>query len=226
MLGRGPVGGSNQVVPAPITGTFTFTSIASGAYHSCGLTETGAAYCWGRNNRGQLGDGTSGTDRGAPVPVSGGLAFVALVGGAEHTCGIATNGAAYCWGYNAFGQLGNASVPRFTSALTPVLVDGGHTFASLGTGDSHTCGVTASGSGYCWGWNQNGQLGDGSTESSRGSPAPVAGGLQFTAIVGGRDHSCGLTTTGSAWCWGWTDQGRVGDEFIRAVAGGLTFRGP
>jgi alpha-tubulin suppressor-like RCC1 family protein len=226
MLGRGTVGSSNQVIPAPITGTLEFTTIASGAYHSCGLTETGAAHCWGRNNRGQLGDGTSGTDRGSPVPVSGGLSFVSLVGGAEHTCGLTSTGAAYCWGYNPWGQLGNASVARFTSALTPVPVDGGHSFASLGAGDSHSCGVTTAGSAYCWGWNQSNQLGDGTNESSRGSPALVAGGLTFVSIGGGRDHSCGLTTSGAAWCWGWTYQGRVGDEFIRAVAGGLTFRTP
>lgn len=225
MLGRGGIGGSNQVVPESISGGNTFTTLVAGAYHTCGLEATGAAYCWGRNNRGQLGDGTSGTDRSEPVSVVGGLTFVSLAAGFEHTCGVAASGSTYCWGYGNFGQLGNGTTGPTNVALTPVLVSGGHSFASLVAGYYHTCGVTSTGSALCWGWNQDGQLGDG-TIIARTTPVQVAGGVQFLELHAGRSHSCGLATSGDAFCWGWAYQGRVGDEYIRQVAGGLAFRRP
>ncbi len=221
-LGRG-AGGSQ--LKDTINGDLRFTSLAAGSDHTCGLTASGEAHCWGRNNRGQLGDGTSGTNRNEPVPVGGGLSFVSLAAGFEHTCGVAVGGGAYCWGYGNFGQLGNGTTGPANVALTPVPVSGGHSFASLAAGYYHTCGVTNAGSALCWGWNQSGQIGDG-TINSRTTPVEVAGAFQFANLGGGRDHSCGLTTTGAAYCWGSSYKGRLGDEYIRQVAGGLVFRSP
>src|SRR5664280_1798921 len=83
----------------------TFTSITAGADESCGLTSAGAAYCWGRNGNGQLGDNTT-TDRHIPVAVQqGGVTFASMTAGANHTCGITGAGAAYCWGANCNGGL-------------------------------------------------------------------------------------------------------------------------
>ena len=154
--------------------------------HTCELTNAGAAYCWGRNDSGQLGDGSF-TNRATPVAVVGGLRFSALAAGGSHTCGLTSSGAAYCWGYNSEGELGNGST---TASATPVAVAGGLSFSALAPGVYHTCGLTSAGAAYCWGSN-NGSI-----------PVAVSGGLSFSALAAGALHTCGLTSAGAAYCWG------------------------
>ncbi len=159
-----------------VAGTLTFASLSAGETHTCGLTPLGSAWCWGDNASGQLGTdevvtcgGSPGDCSPAPVPVRGGLPFVTISAGGQHTCGIATGGAAYCWGDNRFGQLGGTIR---TQGL--MVVDGGLSFASLSAGHLHTCGVTTEGLAYCWGDNSHGQLGDGTTVNRR-APVLIAG---------------------------------------------------
>ena len=120
-------------------------------------------YCWGNNGVGQLGDGTTNRNP-TPVLVSGGLSFASVSAGPSHVCGVTTAGDAYCWGWNSSGQLGDGTR---TNRHTPVPVAGGLTgglsFASVSTAGLHTCAVTTAGVVYCWGFNGDGQLGDGST---------------------------------------------------------------
>ena len=202
---------------------FAFASVSSGAEHSCALTTSGAAYCWGYNGWGQLGNGST-ADGPLPVAVAGGLRFTALTAGYSHNCGLTASGAAYCWGYNGsysgFGPLGDGSV---TPRSVPVAVTGDLTFSSVSPGREHTCGLTATGSAYCWG--AGGLLGDG---SSVGSAVPVAvtGGLTFSALSAGASRTCGLTATGAAYCWGagpLGDGSSAGSTVPVAVGGGGTF---
>jgi alpha-tubulin suppressor-like RCC1 family protein len=101
-----------------VSGGLTFSGVSAGVRSACGVTTAGAAYCWGHNSSGQLGNGTT-TNSLAPVAVSGGLTFAAVSAGDDATCGVTTAGAAYCWGDNSFGQLGNGTT---TSSATPVAV--------------------------------------------------------------------------------------------------------
>ncbi len=139
---------------------------------------------------------------------AGGVAFVTLITGQAHTCGI-TGAGALCWGFNGYGQLGDGTT---TDRASAVLVTGGVTFAALTGGGSHTCGVTAAGAASCWGLNELGELGNGSTTNSS-VPTLVAGGLSFAALNAGigNVHTCGLTTGGSAYCWGFNSSGQLGD---------------
>lgn len=220
--------------------TVTFTSIAAGGAHSCGLTTSGAAYCWGRNESGQLGvpvpATTCATDAGTvacitqAVPVGGGRTFAQLAAGGAHTCGLTSDGTAYCWGNNATGQLGDNTA---TQRVAPVAVATDLKFAALDLGAAHTCGLTAAGIAHCWGSNTRGQLGD-ATTNNRLVPVPVGGGHTFQQIVAGGfniGHTCALAVDGAAYCWGDNEKGALGlgtmdlngHSVPAAVAGGLVF---
>ncbi|NDF95967.1 MAG: hypothetical protein EB107_09060, partial [Proteobacteria bacterium] len=140
-----------------------------------------------------------------------GVAYVDISAGGSHTCGISADLVAYCWGSNAYGQLGNGTN---AGAPSPTSVAGGHTWKAFSTGSTHTCGITVAGSAYCWGQNSSGQIGNG-TYTDATSPAPVStSGLSATtwiAITAGDDHTCGILTGGTAYCWGANANGQLGD---------------
>ena len=140
------------------------------------------------------------------------LSFTSVRTGYEFSCGLTAAGTAFCWGWNQSGQLGNGDT---TSRLTPgaVLMPAGKTFASITLGGAHACGLTGSGEAYCWGENNSyGQVGDG-TRINRLEPVAVhSDGLTFTSITAGGAHTCGLTSGGQAYCWGYNLNGQVGDN--------------
>ncbi len=191
---------TNRTSPTAVSGGLVFLNVAPGMHHSCGVATNGVAYCWGSNAHGQLGDGTT-TDRLTPTPVGGALDFRSIATGDGHSCGLTASGTTYCWGWNAFGQLGDSSA---TDRLTAVRVTGGHAFQSLTLGVEHSCGVTAAGVGYCWGQKCCGELGIGTSvwNDTVYAPRPIVGGLTFRTITAFFEHTCGVTTSGYAYCWG------------------------
>ena len=212
--------------PAP-----AFAFVASGGSlsgtHMCAFSPSGQAFCWGDNSWGQLGNGSR-TYTEAPTLVAGNLTFAYLSTGQSHSCGLTTSGKAYCWGLNFAGELGTGD-PSGDDAtiLVPVPVSGGLSFETIGTGDDQTCGLTSAGEAYCWGENDNGEVGDG-TRVNRLAPVAVAGGLTFAELGVGGEHTCGLTLTGAVYCWGWNNQGGFsvgeGDRLTpMLVSGDLTF---
>lgn len=182
-----------------------FQAVVAGVLHSCGILEDGAAWCWGNNDYGQLGDGSRRTHT-YPRQVIGTVRFSALTLGGGHSCGLATSGAAYCWGFNLNGQLGDRTN---SDRATPTAVDGGKSWIWLDAGGAYTCGVATDSLAYCWGWNGNGQLGDG-TRLDHPTPQPVAGALKFRMVSAGTFHTCGVTSGGDAYCWGANDYGQLG----------------
>jgi alpha-tubulin suppressor-like RCC1 family protein len=225
-IGDGAVGGSVRLSPSLVTGGLTFKEVTAGSLYSCGLTPAGAAYCWGNNQFGQLGDGTT-TTRDAPTAVAGGLTFTTISAQFNTTCGLTAAGAAYCWGQNNVGQVGDNTTG--TNRLVPTQVAGGLVFASLTVGADHGCGLLASKAAYCWGGNNSGQLGLGSTGGTHASPAVVSGGLQFRSLAASTLYTCGIATDNKAYCWGANNFGQLGNATNTPtsapglISGSLTF---
>jgi alpha-tubulin suppressor-like RCC1 family protein len=183
--------------------------ISVGDFHACALTASGKVRCWGLNAQGQLGD-TTFLDATLPRPaVALSRPAVAISTGGGQTCAILDNQSVSCWGWNAYGQLGDGTL---VDRATPVAAS-----ASLGSigavaaGGAHTCAATSVGAVGCWGDNSLGALGDGTTASS--TIATTTGGSwpNATAISVGNNHSCALRSTGLITCWGNNTNGQLGD---------------
>jgi len=194
--------------PVRVTGDLDFRQLATGIAQACGITVNNDAYCWGENGNYQLGDGTSEPIRFEPVPVVGGIKFQSIATSHEHTCGISIDGSGYCWGRNVEGQFGVPGSPEHSN--TPVLLSSEMRFIDIAPGMFHTCAVTTSGEGYCWGENDLGQLGDGTTTPAA-TPRRIAGDFVFTSISTRLFDTCGVTEHGAAVCWGGNREGAVGD---------------
>jgi alpha-tubulin suppressor-like RCC1 family protein/tRNA A-37 threonylcarbamoyl transferase component Bud32 len=218
------LGVSAPAVSAPAAAVTTSIRVAVGGRHSCLLAEDGRAFCWGGNDRGQLGT-ESNARLTAPLAAVSGERFTALASGMSHSCGITRTGDAYCWGDNDAGQLGDGTT---TSRAAPVRVAGQRLFRALAAGSAFACALARDGRAWCWGSDANGQLGDrGSADQS--APVPVAGDHRFVALAAGWSFACALDSEGRAWCWGSNTTGELGDSTtvnrhlpVR-VRGGLTF---
>ncbi|HWJ24275.1 MAG TPA: hypothetical protein VNS52_18095 [Gemmatimonadaceae bacterium] len=202
---------TDQSSPVPVSTTLKFAKITAIGSHTCALTTDGTAYCWGDNWRGKLGDGTNTeTEHDTPTAVVGGHAFTQIVGGYDHSCGLAKDGKTYCWGYNGEGELGIGTADDNVHG-TPAAVVGGQTFKVLSEGRfDQLCGLTSAGQAYCWGYNAYGQIGDGTTDN-RATPVAIGGAIRFSAIAAGDSHTCGRATTGATYCWGSNGDGQIGD---------------
>jgi alpha-tubulin suppressor-like RCC1 family protein len=234
-LGDGTAGGPEgcgefptpcSTVPVPVSGLEGGVSAIGGGYdHACAVIGGGSSVeCWGANRDGELGDGTT-TKSSTPVPVQlpSGVRVTDISGtGGYHTCAVTSEGGVLCWGYNAWGQLGDgtdtgpqecpdASHPCSTTPVAvqlPAAVE----VTAVATGGYHACGITGAGGVLCWGRNHDGELGDGTTDDSS---TPVAvrlpEGVRATAIASAEFHTCAVTSDGGVLCWGENSDGQLGD---------------
>jgi alpha-tubulin suppressor-like RCC1 family protein len=206
--------GSTSVASPPVSvtgGVLGVLALASGDGHSCALKFDGSVACWGDNGEGQLGDATSFHSVVNPIPVAvGGLGgVVAIVAGRYHTCALKADGTVACFGKNSENELGSASTA--SQSVVPVAVAGLSNVVALSAGGGYfTCALKADTSVACWGDNESGQLGTGSsTPSQTGAPQTVltATGTALNrvlAIRSGVHHSCAIVDDGSysVFCWG------------------------
>ena len=231
-LGNGTT--TNAYTPVAVSGLRGATAVAGGtfAFHSCALLSGGTVECWGDNQYGQLGNGTT-TGSTLPVAVSGLSGATAISGGLGSTCALLGGGTVDCWGDNQYGQLGDGTT---TGSTTPVAVSGLSGATAIAVEDDHTCALLIGETVECWGYNSAGQLGDGTTAgpeyclyvlhgvpSEPCSTTPVAVDLSgATALAGGDGGSCALLTGGTVDCWGENDYGLLGNGTFSSSSGSAT----
>ena len=195
---------------------------------SCGIKNDFSHWCWGLNDYGQVGDGTT-DNRLVPVEVLDNDYWFAISRNSETACGIKMDGTAWCWGRNDYGQIGDGTT-NWDSNPTPVEVSGGDTWKAISAADTHNCGIKTDNTAWCWGHNGAGRLGDGTTTDSP-TPVEVSGGDTWKTITANSSNVCGIKTDNTAWCWGRNDysailgNGTADDSSIPVeVYGGSTWK--
>lgn len=207
-LGNGA--NNNRSIPAAVVGLpGGMTRLAAGRAHTCALTAAGGVKCWGANESGQLGDGTT-NDHNTPVDVTGlSSGVIALAADGGHTCALLAGGGLKCWGWNIYGQIGDGTRDN---RLTPVGVSGLDSGVSAAAaGEGFTCAIVTGGGMKCWGANYYGQLGDG-TNQDHWVPMDVIGlGGSTSAVSAGGYHTCAIMASGGVKCWGENYLGQLGN---------------
>jgi alpha-tubulin suppressor-like RCC1 family protein len=176
--------------------------------HGLEVRSDGTVWTWGDNRFGQLGDGTT-TSRLAPVQVTGLTGVTQVAGGCVHSLALRSDGTVWAWGDNSVGELGRGTVTGVEATAAPVNGLAGVTKISAGCGFS--LALRSDGTVWAWGYDNVGQLGDGSTVNSQ-VPVKITGLSQVTAIAAGWDSSVAILANGaSVWAWGGNDDGQLGD---------------
>lgn len=207
-----------------VTVSFDLDVLDAGAAHVCGLI-LGRAHCWGANDVGQLGLGTTSAFE-APIALPSTLRFNTISAGGQHTCAITTAGDAYCWGANDKGQLGTGDTVGPLNQ--PTKVQGSLKFTAISAGRAHTCAISTAKEVYCWGANDKGQLGTGALVELH-APAKVRSLSDIAQITAGGAHSCAAKFNGESSCWGENARGQLGDNTVISksepspIIGGATF---
>ena len=209
MLGAGDTAGHVGLVA---TDADAWTLFTGGQDHMCGLREGASLWCWGDNGDGHVGDGST-VNRASPVAVAG--LWVDVDAGNDFTCAIADDGRVHCWGENDFGQLGEGASINTEANPVPVPLSGsfptGARWVDVGAGADHACGLLEDGSAWCWGVNNDGNLGSSAfMDELSPSPIEVDGGPYREIHVGG-DHACAFGVDGRLWCWGDNAHGTIGN---------------
>jgi cysteine-rich repeat protein len=216
---QGQLGDGNKVdhyLPVSVAGLGAkVVEISAGQHHTCALLSDSSIHCFGLNDYGQLGDGSTSTRTTAVATAGLSGTAVAVSAGLRFTCALLADGRIDCWGRNHYGQLGNGTTT--TGAVkVPVPVAGIAGAVSVGAGDGHACAALADGTARCWGAGANGRLGNGGVLDQL-APVAVSGLDGVAAIVAGWTHTCALQTLGGAWCWGDGTYGQLGDGSTSAT---------
>jgi hypothetical protein len=205
-VGNGDSTTDTSLPAAAVVGLGSVAALAGGGYHNCALMPDSTVRCWGRNDDGQLGTGNR-TRATSAVEVSG-LRAAAVSAGGYHTCALLLDGTVQCWGKNEWGQVGQ---PTTTGAfIVPTTVPGVSNAVAVTAGAFHTCAILADGSAQCWGRNEFGEVGDGTTTPSS-APVQVRGLASPSVLAVGGFHACARMRDTSVQCWGWNGSGQLGN---------------
>ncbi len=209
--------------------------IATGDYHNCALTSEGAVFCWGWDRNGMLGDNDSSGTYYSTVPqainMTNGLSDLYgktvqdIDAGYQHTCAIANDNLAYCWGDNDYGQIGNNAygtdilVPKAVNMTNGVSALYGKTVKAISTGYRHTCVIASDDKAYCWGYNADGQIGNGTTSTMVLAPTAVdmsgvLNGKTIKSISAGEYYTCAIASDDQMYCWGNGEEGLLGNNGV------------
>lgn len=208
--------GTDRLTPVLVMGLTDAVEIAVGGGHSCARRASGAVVCWGDNTYGQIGDGTSGTNRLAPVAVVGLSDAVGLAAGGNHNCARRASGTVVCWGHDSGGRIdGGMDTWRATPWDVASVTDA----VEITAGYLYSCVRRASGAVDCWGRNNSGQLGDGTGgpgSHSAINPLAVMGLTDAIGVAAGDEggnggHTCAVRAGGNVVCWGRNYYGQIGD---------------
>ena len=199
-----------QLLPIQVASLGTSVAqIAAGGWHSCALKTDGTLWCWGRNDLGQLGDGTP-TERLLPVQVAQlGNEVAEVRAGYQHTCARKIDGTVWCWGWNIYGALGDGT--NDGSVLPGQVSSLGNGVQSISAGAFHNCAIKTDQTVWCWGYGGNGQIGDGSKTDRLTAVQVTNLGGPATAVSAGNVHTCARRADATMWCWGNNDLGAIGD---------------
>ena len=187
----------------PIAGA---TRLALGDTHTCAIGMGGQVLCWGANESGQLGNGTT-TPSHVPQFVEGAMRFTRIAAGTSFSCGIVVSGAVYCWGTNALGQIAQTGMASSASPVT-VPLPAGVEAADIAAGQAHACILSSAGQVFCWGDGRDGQVGH---RASAANVPPTRAELdhEATMIAAGTQHTCALTAGMGVFCWGANGSGQL-----------------
>jgi alpha-tubulin suppressor-like RCC1 family protein len=209
----GSIGIGNVVSPQPApvqVGTDnTWKSITAGDTQTCATRTDGSLRCWGSNGVGQLGIGNLITPQTSPIQVGTNMTWSIVEAGYAHTCAMRTNGTLWCWGRNNVGQLGTGNFEN--PQVNPIQVGTDTTWKTISAGGEHTCATRANGTLWCWGRNDQGQLGVGSIGASQNIPIQVGTNTTWNSVSLGAYTTCATRTDGTLWCWGSNTSGQVGN---------------
>jgi alpha-tubulin suppressor-like RCC1 family protein len=200
---------ADKNTPTVVPNVSGIVAIAAGAYHSLALKSDGTVLAWGRDSKGQLGDGGTNTNKNTPVAVSGASNIVAIAGGGEFSLALKADGTLLAWGGDNAGQLGDGGTN--TEKTTPVAVSGATGIAAISVEDEFALALKTDGTVLAWGSDQEGQLGDGGTNTAKNTPVVVSGASEIVAIATGAYHCLALKQDGTLLSWGYDAQGQLGD---------------
>ena len=225
MLGAGNT--NNAIAPTNVSSVYDKTrwpvmkGLVTGGGHTCALASNNQAYCWGVNSSGQLGDSST-IQKTTPTAISqgaipAGATLRQISAGSNHTCALASNNQAYCWGSGGNGLLGNGTTTNQTTpvAVSQGVIPAGVTLRQISAGGNHTCALASNNQAYCWGSGGNGLLGNGTTTDQTTpvavSQGAIPAGVTLRQISAGGNHTCALASNNQAYCWGLGVNGQLGN---------------
>jgi alpha-tubulin suppressor-like RCC1 family protein len=208
-LGNGATTGNQDTPVQEVTAATDWAQVSTGPYYSCAVKTDGTLWCWGIDTNNQLGNGAPTGDQDTPVQeVTAATNWAQVEGGRTHTCAIKTDDTLWCWGWDGYAALGNGadgnqdSPDQEATAAT--------NWEQVAIGQYHSCAVKTDGTLWCWGRNNAGQLGNGTSTTADTPVQEVTAATNWAQVAAGSGSACAVKTDGTLWCWGADTYGKLG----------------